>query len=74
MIIIKNKIKSLERMFDNCDKLIDINELKYLNTKYCNNFSYMFYECSSLTDIKSLEKWNVSNCKNFKVCFMDVYH
>ena len=31
-IIIKNKITDLEYMFYNCNKLKDINELKYLNT------------------------------------------
>ena len=39
---IKNKIKDLQYMFHECDKLKKIDELEYLNTKYCNNFSYMF--------------------------------
>ena len=38
-------------MFYDCNKLIDINELKYLNIKYCNNFDDMFRGCSSLSDI-----------------------
>ena len=33
-IIIKNKIKDLRHMFDNCKNLQKIDELKYLNTKY----------------------------------------
>ena len=47
-------------MFYECYYLKNLEELKYLNTKYCNNFSYMFYGCSQLSDIKALEKWNVS--------------
>ena len=46
-------------MFNNCENLQNINELKYLNTKYCTNFSFMFIECLTLNDIKSLENWNV---------------
>ena len=57
---IKNKIIDLQYMFFGCSKLKNINELKYLNIKYCNNFEYIFSGCSSLRDIKGLEKWNVS--------------
>ena len=49
---IKNRIKDLGHMFYECKNLENIDELKYLNTKYCNNFSFIFYECSSLSDIK----------------------
>ena len=68
-IIIKNKIKDLRNMFENCKNLQNINELKYMNTKYCTNFSYMFYNCSSLKDIKPLENWNVANGTNFSYMF-----
>ena len=40
-----NKIADLQYMFDGCTNLIYIDELKYLNTKYCNNFECMFYRC-----------------------------
>ena len=66
---IKNKITDLKYMFYECKNLKNIDELKYLNTKYCNNFEYMFYGCSSLSDIKALEKWNVSNGNNFSYMF-----
>ena len=66
---IKNKITDLQYMFDGCKNLKNIDELKYLNTKYCNNFSCMFSGCSSLSDIKGLEKWNVSNGNNFEYMF-----
>ena len=49
-------------MFCECNKLKNINELKYLNTKYCNNFSFMFYGCSLLSDIKVLEKMECFKC------------
>ena len=46
-------------MFFECKNLKNIDELKYLNTKYWNIFEGMFFGCSSLSDIKGLEKWNV---------------
>ena len=58
ILIIKNKLKDLRYMFKNCENLQNINELKYLNTKYYNTFSGMFSRCSSLNDIKPLENWN----------------
>ena len=64
-IIIKNKIKNLEKMFYNCKSLINIKELEYLDTRNVNNFSCMFCGCSSLSNIDSLENWNVSNGNNF---------
>ena len=63
-IIIKNKFIDLKNMFYECKSLKNIDELKYLDTKEINNFSYMSYKCSSLTDIKPLQNWNVSN-KNY---------
>ncbi len=61
-------------MFHKCEKLIDISELKYLNTKYCNNFSFRFFGCLSLSNIKGLENWNLSNGNNFQKCFVNVHH
>ena len=55
-------------MFDSCSNLKNIEELKYLNVKYCTDFSYMFSFCSSLNDIKPLEKWNLEESK-FKGMF-----
>ena len=70
-MIIKNRIEDLQYMFAECENLENINELKYLNTKYCTNFSYIFWQCSSLNDIKPLENWNVSNCINLEGIFGD---
>ena len=35
---IENEIRDLKEMFYACDKLKNIDELKYLKTKYCFNF------------------------------------
>ena len=42
-IIIKNKKIDLEYMFYECSTLKNIDELKYLDTKDINNFSYIFH-------------------------------
>ena len=69
-IIIKDKLQDLQHMFHQCRNLTNIDELKYLNTEDCNNFSEMFRNCSSLSDIKSLANWNVSNGNNFSQMFI----
>jgi surface protein len=66
---IKNRLTNMENMFYKCSKLKNIDDLKYLNTKYCTNFKGMFYGCTSLSDIWPLEKWNVSKGNNFKDMF-----
>ena len=68
-MIIEKKIKDLQHMFSWCNNLKNIEELKYLNTKYCTNFSSMFSDCSSLSDIKPLEKWNLTKENNYKGIF-----
>ena len=68
-MIIKNKKKDLREMFTSCKNLENIEELKYLNVKYCTKFAYMFYGCSSLKDIKPLENWDVSNGTRFEKMF-----
>ena len=68
-IIIKKKITDLEDMFEYCNTLKNIEELKYLDTKQVKNFSGMFSVCSSLTDLNGLENWNVSNGNNFAIMF-----
>jgi len=56
-------------MFYNCISLKNIEELKYLDTREINNFSYIFEYCESLSDIKGLENWNVSNGNDFSDMF-----
>ena len=70
-MIIKDKIKDLQHMFDSCENLPNIDELKYLNVKYCINFSYMFFDCSSLNDISPLENWIVTKGTNFSHMLCD---
>ena len=70
-MIIKNKIKDLQHMFHECYNLKNIDELKYLNVKYCTNFSYMFCGCYLLNNIQALENWNVSNGTNFSHMFCE---
>ena len=48
-------------MLYECQHLKNIDDMKYLDTQYCKDFSYIFYNCSLLSDIKALKKWNVSN-------------
>ena len=69
-ILIKNKIKNLEYMFECCSSLRNIDGLMNLDTKDINNFSYMFRGCSSLSDLKSIKNWNVSNGNNFSSMFI----
>ena len=64
-----NPLKKLEYMFELCSSLIDIEELKYLNTQKVTNFSFMFCGCSSLSELKGLENWDVSKGKNFSHMF-----
>ena len=61
-------------MFNNCDSLINIEELKFLNVEEVTDFSGMFSNCSSLSDIKPLENWNVSNGIDFSgiLCLINV--
>ena len=40
-MIIKNKIKNLQYMYNEYKKLKNIDELKYLNIKYYNNYIKM---------------------------------
>ena len=70
-MIIKNNITNLSKMFCKCDKIKNIDDLKYLNSKYFLNLEGMFIECSSLTDLKPLESWDVSNVENFKSLFIN---
>ena len=69
ILSIKNQLTNLSYMFYNCNKLKNINELKYLDTTKVTNFSYLFWGCSSLIDISCLSNWNVSNGADFSYAF-----
>ena len=68
-IKLKKRLTNLDYMFYGCDHLKNIDELEFLNTKYCNSFSYMFHGCKLLSDLKALEQWSVSRGTNFSNMF-----
>ena len=70
-IKIKNKINNLSHMFQDCNTLTNIDELKFLDTKNVKDFSHMFNFCRELKDIKALKHWNVSNGNNFEYMFCE---
>ena len=73
-MIIKKKLINLESMFNESNFLINIDDLKFLDTSGVTNFSNIFKSCGELSDIKSLEFWNVSNGKDFSGMFQDCYN
>ena len=68
-MIILNKLTNVECMFMGCTSLINIDDLKYLDTKEIENFYGMFSICLSLSNINALENWNVSHGNDFKYMF-----
>ena len=58
-ICIKNPLTNLSDMFSFCETLYNIDELKYLNTKYVTNFSGMF-QYTKISNIQALENWDTS--------------
>ena len=60
-IIIINKISDLEDMFNLCESLYNIYELKYLNTKDITYFRRMLRGSTSLSDIKQLDFGDMFN-------------
>ena len=73
-MLINNIIKNLQYMFSKCDKLKDINELKYLNTKYSKIFENIFDGCISLTNIKGFKNGMCQIIIIVKICSMNVNH
>ena len=68
-IIIKNRLTNISYMFCDCYSLLNIEDLKYLDTKEIKNFQHIFFNCILLSDITSLQYWNVSNGNNFESIF-----
>jgi len=69
-LCIKNTLTDLSDMFSYCETLYNIDELKYLNTKYVTNFSNMFHG-TSISNIQALHNWDTSKSENFKSMFSD---
>ena len=55
--LIYNKVTSCQSMFQNCNKINEIDLSEFDSSELTGNLDYMFYGCSSLTSI---------NFKNFK--------
>ena len=72
-MIIMKKLQNLEKMFYECDSLIDLDQLKFLDTSEVTNFSYMFAGIQSLTNVKPLENWDVSKGEDFSYMFSKCY-
>jgi len=68
-LCINNKLTNLSHMFDCCQTLYDIEELKYLNTEDVTDFSYMFHSTNKIDDIGALENWDTSKSETFKSMF-----
>ena len=61
-IVIDYDIKSLNKLFKNCNCIKTINFIKF-NIEHINNMSYMFYGCSSLKKL-NLSHFNSINVKS----------
>ena len=66
-IIINHKIKSLSKLFYNCQCIKKINFIKF-NRNDIKNMSHMFADCSSLEEI-NLSKFNTNNVTNMSYMF-----
>ena len=60
-------IESTESMFDNCNRIIQI-DLTYFNNSKVNNTSKMFRNCESLISL-DLSNFDVSNAKDMNRMF-----
>ena len=70
-LCIKNKLTNLSYMFNLCQTIYNIDELKYLNTEDVIDFFHMF-EISKISNIKALENWNISKSDSFSSSFINM--
>ena len=68
IICIKNTLTNLSEMFDHCEILYNIDELKYLNTENVFDF-YCMFNYSNISNIKALENWDTSKSESFGYMF-----
>ena len=64
-----SKVKNMEGMFFNCEKLQNLDGLSNWNVRRVKNMDGMFCSCKNLQNIDVLVKWNVSNVKYMKGMF-----
>ena len=65
------KITNIEHMFNQCDSLISISGLEYLNTSNIVNMSYIFYDCKSLLSLPDISKWDTSKVVDMSYMFSE---
>ena len=68
-IIINHKVKSLTKLFYNCECIKKINFIKF-NRDDIINMSNMFYRCSSLKEL-NLSNFNTNNVTNMSYMFYE---
>ena len=62
-----NNLTNCSYMFAGCEKIININFIKF-NTNYIKNMRYMFYGCENLKYI-NLYSFNTNNCRDMSHMF-----
>ena len=63
-----SQVTNMERMFEDCYKLISL-DLTNFDTSEVKNMNYMFSFCTSITKIVGLENWNTSQVSNMRAMF-----
>ena len=58
-------LTDLSFMFNECENLVNINGLQFLNTKEVTSLKCLFSGCKSLEDIDALKTWDVSKVTLF---------
>jgi len=65
------KIKTINSLFSNCEKLTSLNGLEDFNTKNLENIAGAFCFCKNLVNIDALKNWDVNNVKKVTLIFAD---
>ena len=67
-----SKVESIERMFNTCTNLLNIDGLNDLNISNVGNMGGVFSDCRKLPEI-NVSNWNVSKVTNFGAAFRRCY-
>ena len=63
-----SKVDTIERMFNSCSNLINIDGLNELNMSNVGNMGGIFSDCSKITEL-NVKDWDVSKVTNFGAAF-----
>ena len=63
------KLKNIEDLFRECEKLTSLKGLEDFNTKNVENIAGAFFWCTNLSDIDALKDWDVSKVENVTLIF-----